>query len=260
VPWAGSALSIFNGGDPNGTWRLYVVDDASGDTGNIASWGILFSFDNNDHLNIPAGAPDVTAGSAMPYPSMVTVEGRSGTVQTLRVKIHGFAHTFPDDVDVLLVGPQGQNIVLMSDDGGSTDVTGIDLTFDDLAPGNVPDAGPLTSGTYLPTNVIAGDTLPAPAPVPSAATALNATFAGTDPNGIWRLFVADDSSGDFGSWEGWSLDITTAQTASGGAITVPPSGTAVPYPSTLTFSGVLGSVASAVLHHAPCDVLVVDTA
>jgi len=31
----GSALSVFNETAPNGTWRLYVVDDASGDIGNI---------------------------------------------------------------------------------------------------------------------------------------------------------------------------------------------------------------------------------
>lgn len=32
----GAALSVFNGELPNGTWKLYVVDDSAGDAGNIA--------------------------------------------------------------------------------------------------------------------------------------------------------------------------------------------------------------------------------
>jgi len=248
APWAGSALSIFNGGDPNGTWRLYVVDDAAGDTGLISSWGLFFSFDNNDHMNIPAGAPDVTGGPATFYPSTQTIEGRTGVIDRVAVHIRGFTSSFPDDVDVLLVGPGGQNIVLMSDVGASTDVAGLDLTFSDLAAVSLPDAAPLTSGTYLPTNFGAGDAFPAPAPVASAATSLNATFLGTNPNGEWRLYVTDDSSGDFGSWDGWSLDITTTSTFSGPPITVPSSGTSIPYPSTLVVSGVQGGVFTSLVH------------
>ena len=34
-------FSVFNGTNPNGQWRLYIVDDASGDVGNVASgWSI----------------------------------------------------------------------------------------------------------------------------------------------------------------------------------------------------------------------------
>jgi hypothetical protein len=34
------ALSTFDGADPNGTWRLFVTDDASGDTGDLRAWAL----------------------------------------------------------------------------------------------------------------------------------------------------------------------------------------------------------------------------
>ena len=35
---AATLASVFGAGDPNGTWNLYVVDDAGGDSGTIAGW------------------------------------------------------------------------------------------------------------------------------------------------------------------------------------------------------------------------------
>jgi hypothetical protein len=111
---------------------------------------------------------------------------------------------------MLLVGPQGQNLIFMSDAGLSTDIVNVELTFDDSAGGNLPDSTPITSGTYLPTNYGTGDTFPAPAPAASAATQL-ATFNSTDPNGTWSLYINDDVGGDSGSMTGWCLQIETGQ-------------------------------------------------
>ncbi|MEZ4642133.1 MAG: hypothetical protein R3E31_05225 [Chloroflexota bacterium] len=35
-PSSATTLDIFNSTDPNGTWSLYLVDDASGDSGTLA--------------------------------------------------------------------------------------------------------------------------------------------------------------------------------------------------------------------------------
>ena len=47
APSGSVALSTFDGGTPNGTWSLYVVDDAAVDVGSIAGWS----------LTIAAGGP-----------------------------------------------------------------------------------------------------------------------------------------------------------------------------------------------------------
>jgi subtilisin-like proprotein convertase family protein len=143
---------------------------------------------------------------ASPYPSTINVSGVSGTVRSVRVTLNGLAHTFPSDIDILLVGPQGQQVILLSDEGGGTDIVGVNLTLDDAAPAGVP--ATLVSGTFRPSNVGGGDLFPG-AP-PGAPAALLATFAGTDPNGAWRLFVVDDAGADAGTLAGgWSLSIDT---------------------------------------------------
>ena len=136
--------------------------------------------------------------------------GLAGTITKVTVALNGVSHTFPDDIDILLVGPGG-NLIIMSDVGGSTAVTGITLTLDDAAAAGLPDTGPLVSGTFKPTNIRAGDPFAAPAPAPSANTTFSATFNGTSANGTWSLYVVDDLGGDSGSISGgWSVTITTA--------------------------------------------------
>jgi len=41
LPTDGSALSVFDGTDPNGTWNLFVVDDTAFDKGKIGKWDLV---------------------------------------------------------------------------------------------------------------------------------------------------------------------------------------------------------------------------
>jgi hypothetical protein len=79
-----------------------------------------------------------------------------------------------------------------------------------------------------------GDTFPTSAPSPSAATSLSA-FAGTNPNGVWSLYVVDDLGGDVGLIAGgWSLDfIMATEVCNTGAIAILDNVAAAPYPSPL---------------------------
>lgn len=152
---------------------------------------------------------DVGAGT--PYPSSINV-GSSIIVLDVNVNLFNFSHTYPEDVNVLLAGPAGQNVLLMSDVGGQVDATSVSFTFDDAAAGYLPDGDmSLTSGTYLPTDYPdswGDDTFPAPAPGGPYGTLLS-VFNGTNPAGNWDLYVYDDTGGDTGSFSGgWSLEIT----------------------------------------------------
>jgi uncharacterized repeat protein (TIGR01451 family) len=154
-----------------------------------------------------------TIAPAAPYPSTIAVAGLTGAVTKVTVTLNNYAHAFPNDVDVLLVGPGGQKLLLMSDVGGTAAVSNRTITLDDAAAGTIP--GGVASGTYRPTNSGTGDTFPAPAPAgPHADPQLLSVFNGQNPNGVWSLYVVDDAATDAGSiGGGWALNISTQSPA-----------------------------------------------
>ncbi len=172
--------------------------------------GTVVSTFTGGAITIPAGAPGTTSGPAAPYPSTINVSGLVDNVINLTVRLNGLSHTFPDDIDALLVTPGGQRIMLMSDVGGSLDLVGVNLAFNAAAATSLPDAAQVVSGTYLPTDFVTGDIFPAPAPAGPYSLNL-ATIYGpaTAQNGVWSLYIVDDLGGDAGSLTNWSLEITT---------------------------------------------------
>src|SRR5207248_1083216 len=153
------------------------------------------------------------------------------------VTLKGLSHTYPDDLDVLLVGPGGQKVVLMSDAGGGIGINNVTLSFDDAAASNLPDSSAIVSGTYKPTDFVAGDTFPSPAPAGPYGTALSA-INGLDPNGAWSLYVLDDAAGDSGSISGgWSLQFTFPTTSNPiVALTSPANGATFTAPATINLA------------------------
>ena len=179
---------------------------------------------------------DNAAGA--PYPSNIAVAGLSGTVTNVTVTLNGLSHTFPDDIDIMLVGPGGQNTLLMSDAGGGNGVTDVNLQFDDAVPVALPDDTQISSGTFGPTNYdTTTDVFPVPAPAPGGPVAMG-VFNGTNPNGTWSLYVRDDLSVDTGTINtGWTIHIETTAgcitpTASATLTNTPtPDGTGTPGPT-----------------------------
>jgi primary-amine oxidase len=148
-------------------------------------------------------------GAASTYPSTIDVSGSTGSIQKVVVRLRGLSHSYPADVDIALVGPGGQRVMLMSDAGEGNAVNGVTLTFDAAAAASL-GLGAITTGSYKPTDLEPGDVLPAPAPTGTYGTSLGA-FNGTSANGRWSLYVADDSDYDGGSLAtGWDLVVTTA--------------------------------------------------
>lgn len=146
-----------------------------------------------------------------PYPSTINVAGLVGTVSKVTATVKGLNHSFPGDIDMLLVGPGGQRLLLMSDVGGGTDAVNTTLTFDSTAAGSI--GATVVSGTFRPTNSGTGDTFPAPAPAgPYPDPQALSVFNGVNPNGTWSLYVVDDAGIDAGSiTQGWELNITTQE-------------------------------------------------
>jgi VCBS repeat-containing protein len=154
---------------------------------------------------------------ATPYPSVISVPDIGSSVTDVNVTLSGLSHGWPDDIDLLLVSPTGQSVILMADSGGASQfrVSGINVTFDDAASETVPDNTALVSGSSYrpgrgtPTGFNDCDvpaSFPLDAPAGPYGTSLS-VFNGTNPEGDWQLYVIDDTRLESGSITGWSLDI-----------------------------------------------------
>jgi subtilisin-like proprotein convertase family protein len=145
--------------------------------------------------------------AATPYPSTINVSGLIGRISSVTASVKGLGHGFPQDISLLLVGPQGQTVVLMSRAGGSALMTNTMITFDDTSTNLLPQFTLIPDGTYRPTDYKVSDTYFPPAPIAPYGKALS-VFNGTNPNGNWSLFVQDDQAGDKGVITGgWVLSI-----------------------------------------------------
>jgi streptogramin lyase len=161
-------------------------------------------FTDPGRIEIPGNIPPV----AEPYPAKIEVSGLQGTVTDVNVRFNGLHHAFADDVEALLVGPQGQKALLIADSTGgmARDVAaGPVLTFDDEG---VTSPTWLVSGVFKPIVPSTSPTFDAPAPAGPYGSALS-LFDGTNPTGTWELWVRDDTPGFTGVLTGWSLDIRT---------------------------------------------------
>jgi subtilisin-like proprotein convertase family protein len=148
-----------------------------------------------------------------------TVSGQNGQIRNVFVYLRNISHSRPDDLDVLLVAPGGQTVMLMSDVCGGIPIpNGRTLRFNDDDP-PMPDGGPCTlpsgaGGNFRPTDVIQPPetSLPAPAPPGPYGTSLDA-LNGLNPNGTWRLYIHDDLREHSGYLESFQISFDLAPPA-----------------------------------------------
>jgi subtilisin-like proprotein convertase family protein len=214
---SGTNLRILTFGNSTGTSRVTIrISDPDGGSSEVSFLVTVVpaqqpQFANTQSVTIPQ------SGTGTPYPSTINVANVAGTITRVTVTLNELSHTFPADLDILLVGPQGQRSILMSDAGSGEDLVLTRLTFQDGSP-SLPVSGQISSGTYSPSNYEAApDNFPAPGPgsILAGNTPLSA-FNGTNPNGTWSLYIVDDGAPDSGTLlNGWLLNIqTTAPTIS----------------------------------------------
>ena len=144
------------------------------------------SFTNPAPITIPVG------GNASTYPSNLSVAGLPISGISVRsVTLHGMTHTSSEDVDILLQSPSGQNVILMSDVGSTTAISGATYILADSGP-SMSTTGGNPSGTYKPTNNGSPDNFSAPGPGAVIQTTPALSFFTGNMNGTWKLFVVDD--------------------------------------------------------------------
>ncbi|MGL5058433.1 MAG: DUF4347 domain-containing protein, partial [Microcoleus sp.] len=173
---------------------------------------------------------------ATPYPSAIDVSGVTGKADKVTLTLNnvqtyeGFTAS-SQIINLLLVGPEGQNVVLMSH-VPSAPLNNVTLKFDDNSASFLASPPPtlpptIASGTYKPTNYSINGlrgvySLALPPGTPTGAPEgpygeTLSVFNKTNPNGTWKLYAvdADQANGRAsgatipGVIASWSLDITT---------------------------------------------------
>jgi len=124
--------------------------------------------------------------------SGLTSSGVANLVSKVTVTLANVTHARPEDIDAWIVGPQGQKVILTAAAGGANPISNGRLVFDSTSGTTIPDNGEL-----IPAGVFASTYAPADYRGPSSPT-LN-TFANTNPNGNWVVYVVDRTAGETGS-------------------------------------------------------------
>lgn len=215
-----TSLTTFNGTSANGDWKLFARDDSGFQAGAITGWSLGIET-STSQIVIPALS--ATSGTANPYPSQKVFGTAAGQViEDVNLSVIGFNHSFPADVDMMLQGPTGETVMVMSDACSDTDIAAnFNYLFDDEATVQLSD-GAFTNcspGSVKPSDF--GDppeNMPAPAPARPYGASMS-VFDG-QPGGAFRLWVNDDAGGDTGYIDTWTLAMTTRPPATIGFASV----------------------------------------
>jgi len=133
---------------------------------------------NNTQYPIGPGANVVTT-------SVINIPA-SFVVNDVNVKVN-LTHTWIADVDMKLIGPDGTQVILAQDLGGSGD-NYTNTIFDDQASASITTGTPPFTGTFKPQGVLAN-------------------FNGKNVSGNWTLHITDDSNSDGGNLLSWAIEL-----------------------------------------------------
>jgi subtilisin-like proprotein convertase family protein len=218
-PWTNAAVWLEEA--TNATLVLSNVDSwvtgtlASVSVSNAAGQTLWLGPATLSVIPVPIAIPGTNApGLASRYPAEIRVFGQPTNLASVTVTLFDLSHDIPDDLDIVLESPLGPHAMLMSDAGGTnyalTNVTLVFRGWEGIYE-PPPDDGPIyPNWTYDFTTYNYGEqeTLPTPAPGGTYSTDLN-DLIGTNPNGVWKLYLYDDTTGGVGTLQGsWRLDFT----------------------------------------------------
>lgn len=165
------SIADFNGTDAEGTWRLEVVDNASFDVGTLNSWSLKITRCTGDDCESAAQARHYEAAPAATIPD----NDPSGVSSDIVITDTGTIGVLRAHVAITHSFP-AELTVRLSRVGGREFVLLREALID----------GPNLERTFTVDG-----------------------FAGQDLEGTWRLTVVDGAANDVGTFDRWSLDITT---------------------------------------------------
>jgi hypothetical protein len=224
-----------------GLWTLYAYDWFPGDYGSISSWDLCFGPPTTPPP--PGNGPSlacVTGGGSGGFPTQFTVDGTwpstlppgelvaplavtvpPGATKIMAVKLHGFAHTWLGDAQIVLQAPSGQKYNLFQAQDGnfgggcanpvSGDYTIVDATVGLDSCGNA-------AQNFTCNGTPAGDYRQAYGLWPTGSSGIDNTDLESIPiaAGTWNLICYDwYVAVDDGSLASWDLcfDAPTTPTA-----------------------------------------------
>lgn len=177
--------TVFNDFNGDGTRNL------PGDVG-LPNWTIFADQNGNGVLDsgtrtfqVPKPIQDQQTTTAA-----ISVQKFLGTLTDVNVTLN-IAHPNDADLAVTLISPSGKRVKLFSNVGGTGDNFS-NTTFDDQATATIGSGSAPFTGTFRPTELLS-------------------TFNGDDPNGIWLLEITDSVTGNQGTLNGWTLNLSSTQ-------------------------------------------------
>jgi subtilisin-like proprotein convertase family protein len=160
-------------------------------------------------------------GNQVGYVSTVTVGGMFGVVTSISVNLN-ITGGFNGDLYAYLVSPQSSMVVLLnrvgissansfgySDAGFNITLTAAGSNIHNYQSGSYTLSGGQLTGTWGADQRIV-DPQGAPSSFDASPTGNNLNvYNGTDPNGVWTLFISDLSSGYQSTLVTWGLTVAT---------------------------------------------------
>ncbi|CAN5338127.1 hypothetical protein BH11PLA2_BH11PLA2_50270 [soil metagenome] len=186
-----------------GTVSGSVINDTNGngvlDGGETGLGSRTVFLDANVNGRLDLGNVNTFNGGSLAIPdtntlveSTINVGGVGANFQLVDVDVSvNLTHTFTSDLELYLVNPVGTKVQLFNNSGGNGD--NILATFDDSALTPVDNGFGNFTGRYRPAQ-----------PLSTFTGGINPSFI----NGNWKLQAIDQSSGDVGMLNNWTLALT----------------------------------------------------
>ncbi|MCY2986976.1 MAG: proprotein convertase P-domain-containing protein, partial [Planctomycetota bacterium] len=182
------SLAAFDGENPNGIWRLEMLDTGLHPTDVLESWSLSLTPVPPSLTEVVADGLDVPLDIPYPGPvsSQLLVQGCPGRIFDLDVTVD-IAHAWDGDLSAYLISPSGTRVALFANVGGSGDDFR-QTTLDDAASVPIGIAAAPFTGRFRPAGQLSA-------------------FAGEEANGLWTLELSDNFPADSGVLQHWSLSV-----------------------------------------------------